>query len=497
MWAVAAIHLLLHLATNGRYGIFRDEFYYLACADHLDWGYVDHPPLSIALLAGQRALLGDSVQALRLLPGLVGVGLIVLAAIMARELGGGRFAQGLAALSVAIVPQYLVLTGFYSMNAFDLIFWAVAALLVVRIVRTDDPRLWLLLGLVTGLGLLNKISVLFFGAGLAVAMVLTPLRRHLLRPHPWLGGLVALALFVPHLLWQVRHDWPTLEFIRNATRYKIADVTPLQFLMAQGDEIHPLNAPVWIVGLWFLLASREGRRFRVLGIIYLVALAVMAIQKSKPYYLGPAYPMLLAAGAVALEGWTAERPWLRLRPALVAVLVLGGAFVAPLVVPLLPVETLIAYQRSLGLQAKPAEKQTLGPLPQHFADRFGWEELAEAVASVYESLPENERRAATILAANYGEAGALRYHGRRYGLPAAVSQHNNFYLWGPGPGSGAVVITVGIPIEDVQDAFESVTVGPRLESPYAMPYETRRPILVCRGLKVPLEDAWRRGKSYI
>ncbi|MFI5007507.1 MAG: glycosyltransferase family 39 protein [Solirubrobacterales bacterium] len=497
VWAVAAFHLLLHLATNGRYGIFRDEYYYLACADHLAWGYVDHPPLSIALLAVQKALLGDSVHAIRILPGLAGAALIVLAAVLARELGGGRFAQGLAALCVAIVPQYLVVTGFYSMNALDLLFWAVSALLVVRIVRTDDKHLWLLFGVVAGLGLLNKISMLFFGAGLAVALVLTPLRRHLLRPQIWLGGLVALAFFVPHIFWQVRNDWPTQEFIRNATRYKIADISPLQFLLAQGTEIHPWNAPVWIAGLWFLLAGREGRRFRALGIIYLVALAVMALQKSKPYYLGPAYPMLLAAGAVALERWTAERPWLRFRPAVVALLTLWGAVAAPLLVPLLPVETLIAYQRTLGIKPAAAEKQALGPLPQYFADRFGWEELAQAVASVYDGLSQDERRAATIVAGNYGEAGALRYHGRRYGLPPAVSQHNNFYLWGPGPGTGAVVIAVGIPIEDVRDAFESVTVGPRIESPYAMPYETQRPILVCRGLKIPLADAWRRGKRYI
>lgn len=495
--AVAVAHLLLHLATNGRYGIFRDEFYYLACADHLDWGYVDHPPLSIALLAAQRALLGDSVHALRVLPALAGAGLVLLAAVIAREMGGGRFAQGLTALCVAIVPQYLVVTGFYSMNAFDLLFWAAAALLAIRIVKTEDPRLWLALGAVTGLGLLNKISLLFFGLGLAVGVVLTPLRRQLLRPHPWLGGLLALALFAPHLLWQVRQDWPTREFIENATRYKIASLTPLQFLLAQLDEIHPFNLPVWLAGLGFLLFGREGRRFRVLGIVYLAALVAMAAQKSKPYYLGPAYPMLLAAGAVAIEGWTGARPWLRWRPALPAVLVAGGMLVAPLVVPLLPVEALIAYQRALGVRNTPAERHEMGPLMQHFADRFGWEEMARTVASVYEALAPEERRAASIVTANYGEAGALRYYGRRLGLPPAVSQHNSFYLWGPGPGSGEVVIAVGIPAEDLREAFLSVTVGPRVESPYAMPYETRHPVLVCRGLKPPLEEAWRRGKHYI
>ncbi len=497
-WGVAALHVLLHLATNGRYGIFRDEFYYLACADHLAWGYVDHPPLSIALLALQRALLGDSVHAIRLLPALAGAALILLAAVLARELGGGRFAQGLAALCVAIVPQYLVITGYYSMNALDLLVWAVGALLVIRMVKTDDDRLWLWLGAVLGLGLLNKMSPLFFATGLGAGVLLTPLRSHLRRPRLWLGGLLAGLLFLPHVLWQVANSWPTLEFIENATRYKNAEFSVAQFALAQILEIHPFLAPIVLLGLGWLFAHHEGRRFRVLGILYVTVFAVMALQKSKPYYLGPAYPMLLAAGAVAFEAGTAGWAWAgRARFALIAVLATGGLVVAPLVVPVLPIETLVRYEGALGLHAPASEKKQMGLLPQHFADRFGWEEMAQAVAGVYRALPPEERSEAIILASNYGEAGALRYYGRRLGLPPAVSQHNNFYLWGPGRGTGAVVITVGIPRGDLRDAFESVTVGPRLDSPYAMPYEIENPILVCRGLRLPLAEAWRRGKSFI
>jgi 4-amino-4-deoxy-L-arabinose transferase-like glycosyltransferase len=495
VFAVAAAHLFLHLVSLRGYGIFRDELYYLACADHLDWGYVDHPPLSIALLWGQRALLGESLGAIRVLPALVGVGLVFLAALLARELSGGRFAQGLAALAVAVVPQYLGITGFFSMNAFDLLFWAAAALVVARIVNTGDARLWLVLGALLGLGLQNKISVLFFGFGLAVALASTPLRSHLRQPHLWLGGLLAGVLFLPHLLWQARYDWPTLEFIRNAKQYKIADLTPLQFFGAQILEIHPLNAPLWLAGLVWLLAGREGRKFRVLGIIYVVAFVTMLLQKSKPYYLGPAYPMLLAAGAVAFEGWTRSRP--ALRPVLLAVLAVGGLLLSPLAIPLLPVETFIAYQRALGLAPVVAERSTLGPLPQHFADRFGWEEMAAAVAEAYDTLPENERAGAVIVTSNYGEAGALRYFGARHGLPPAVSQHNSYFFWGPGREKADVVIAVGMDAADLHEAFESVTEAGRVKSPYAMPYETRRPILVCRGLKLPLAEAWARGKRFI
>jgi 4-amino-4-deoxy-L-arabinose transferase-like glycosyltransferase len=493
--AVATATLLVHLVTSNGYGVFRDEFYYLACADHLDWGYVDHPPLSILLLWLQRALFGESMLAIRLLPALAHAGLVLLAAGIARKMSGGAFAQGLAGLAVAVAPGFLGIDGFFSMNAFDLLFWAAAALLVVRIVDTGDARLWLVLGLVLGLGLQNKISVLFFGFGLAVALVLTPLRSHLRRPWPWLAGLIAGLLFLPHVIWQVQNDWPTLEFIRNAKLHKIVAMSPLDFMTASVLEMHPLSAPLWVAGLVWLLGGREGRKYRVLGIIYVVALVTMVLQRSKPYYLSPAYPMLFAGGAVAFEAWSRTRPVLR--PVVVGVLAVGGVLIAPLAIPILPVETLIAYQGFLGLAPAAQERTDLGPLPQHFADRFGWEEMAAAVAEVYGRLPGDEKAKTLIATSNYGEAGALRYFGRRYGLPLAVSQHNSYFLWGPGRDSADVVITVGMSADDVADVFESVTEARRLESRYAMPYETRRPILVCRGLKIPLAEAWAQGRKYI
>ncbi len=497
VWALALGLVVLQLACGSRYGLVRDEFYYLACAEDLAWGYVDHPPLSIAVLAAVRALLGDGLLAVRLVPALLGGLLVLLAARLAGELRGGRFARGLAALSVTIAPQYLVLAGYYSMNAFDLVFWTLGALLVARLANGGDERLWLLLGVVLGLGLLNKISVAFFGAGLAAALVLTPLRRHLARPHVWLGGALAAVLFLPHVAWQMRHGWPTLEFIRNAQAGKIIALTPWQFFAAQFPEIHPLNALVWLPGLWFLLVTRAGRTWRALGIVYVVALLIFSVQHSKPYYLGPAYPLLLAAGAVALESWLRAPRLAWARPALVVLLALGGAAVAPLVVPLLPVEILIVYQQALGASPSAAEKHSPSPLPQHFADRFGWRELTDAVAQAYATLPAEERGQVLIVTSNYGEAGALNYYGRAHGLPRAVSQHNNYFLWGPGNlAAPRVVITVGMSADDLRESFASVTAAARFSSPYAMPYETRHAVHVCRGLKLPLDEAWRLGKHF-
>jgi hypothetical protein len=493
VWLIAAAVFLLEMAFGPRYGLCRDEYYYLACADHLAWGYVDHPPLSIAVLAAVKAVFGDSLLAVRLVPALLGALLVVLAGHLSRALGGGRFACILGALAVAAVPQYLGQAGYYSMNSFDLVFWTAAALLIARLTPETGSRPFVILGLILGLGLLNKVSVLFLGAGLAVALVATPLRRVLLRPGPWIAGGLAALLFAPHVLWQVKYGWPTLEFIQNAARYKNVALSPLEFFQRQIPEMGPPMAPLWLAGLGWLLFAPRARPYRSLGIIFVVAFVILAVQHSKPYYLGPAFPPLFAAGAVFVEGLS----WRWVRGAAVALVLASGAIAAPFAIPVLPIDTFIAYQHALGQTPKASERQDLGPLPQFFADRFGWQELTDAVARIYDGLPDEERTHAAIVTSNYGEAGALRYLGRSVGLPRAVSQHNSFYFWGPGQDDVSVAIIVGMDADDLRDAWTSVEVAGRFSSPYATPYEQSRPILVCRGLKLPLAEAWRQGKKFI
>jgi len=494
VWGLAVAVVIIEMAFGPRYGLFRDEYYYLACADHLGWGYVDHPPLSIAVLASVRAVLGDSLPAVRLVPALLGGALVLLGALLARALGGGRRAQLLGAVAIAAVPEYLGQAGCYSMNILDATFWAVAALLVARL--TPGERGWrrfVALGVVLGLGLLNKLSVLFFGAGLAVALVLTPLHKLLPKPGPWLAAAIAAVLFTPHLVWQVANGFPTREFIENATRYKNVALTPLQFLGGSVLEMNPVTAPLWVAGLGWLLAAKRARPFRSLGIVYLVALAILAAQHSKPYYLAPAYPPLLAAGAVLVENLR----WRWATAAAVVVLLVAGAGLAPFAIPVLPVEAFIAYQHWLGISPPQSERADSGVLPQFFADHFGWEELTQAVVAAYRSLPPDEQRQVVIVASNYGEAGALSYLGRRYGLPPAVSQHNSFYLWGPGRDRVALAILVGMDPDNLRSAWSSIEVAGRWHSRYAIPWQQRWPVLVCRGLKIPLQEAWRRGKHFI
>ncbi|MBI1815190.1 MAG: glycosyltransferase family 39 protein [Deltaproteobacteria bacterium] len=494
---VALVTFLLHGLTSGGYGYFRDEFYYLACSDRLAAGYVDHPPLSIWLLAGSRWLLGDSLLALHFLPALATALLVLVTGHLTRVLGGGRWAQALAAVAAAVAPVYLVVGNFYSMNAFEPLLWTVGALIVVHLIHTDDARWWLALGLVIGLGLENKHSMLFFGLGLSVAVVATPLRRHLFRRWVWLGALVALVLFLPNLLWQFRYGFPTLEFMRNAQLFKNAPLSLTQFVGQQILMVHPVTLPLWLAGLCWYFATSAGRRYRALGWIYVVVFALLVLQRGKAYYLAPAYPPLLAAGAIAFATWTDRRArWLR--SAYLALLLAGGFVLAPLGLPILPADTLVGYARALGVQeGVKAETNELGQLPQHFADMFGWSEMVDTVADVYNRLPADDRARCAIYAQNYGEAGAIDFLGRTHGLPHALSGHNNYWLWGPGNVTGEVVIVVGGSAADLAGFCETVEQVAVTHCRYCMPFENNRPIFLCRNHQGRLQQIWAQLKRYI
>ena len=502
----AAIKLLIHLSVGRGYGYFRDEFYYVACSEHLAWGYVDQPPLSILVLWIGRHLIGDSVMAIRFLAALAGAATVFLVGWMASRFGGGRFAQALAMTAAIVAPMYLGLSGFFSMNAFDLLFWAAAGAVLVRILEqagdgasgSVDLRLWLLLGAVLGLGLLNKISVLWLGFGLFAGLILTPARRLLLSRGPWFAGGLAFLIFLPHIVWQIVHGWPTLEFIANATGNKMRTVALVEFFSAQLLTMHPANAPIWLAGLIFLLFMAGGRRFRLIGWIYIGVMVILLVNRtSRPGYLSPAYSMLFAAGGVAIEGWLAKLRWRRIaQTVLLVLLVLNGAALAPLALPVLDVEDYIAYASELGIGPSTSERKELRELPQHYADMFGWNELVATLAGIYHTLPEEDKAEAAFFVYNYGEAGAIDLLGRRYDLPRATSGHNNYWLWGIRDYSGEVMIIVGGSREGHLRVFEEAELVGATDCHYCMPYEDDQPIFVVRDLKIPLEEIWPQLKHY-
>jgi 4-amino-4-deoxy-L-arabinose transferase-like glycosyltransferase len=477
--------LLIHLLTSHGYGYFRDELYATACSKHLAWGYVDQPPFSEFLLAIIGKLLGYSQFAIRLLPALCGAAITLLIGRVAMELGGNRFAQVLAATSYMVGGVYLAIGNYYSMNCFDHLFWIVAILLLVRILKGADTRLWVLFGLVAGLGLENKYSMGFLGLGLIAGLALTPARKHFLDKWLWVGGALAALLFLPHVLWEVHHQFPTVEFMRNVTLIKNLPMSPWAFIGQCVLLVHPLTLPVWVAGLFYLFFSPPKKELRALGWIFVAALAILLSTHSKPYYFAPAFLIVLPAGAVAIEGFLARHDWNWPKPAYLALLLLGGALLAPMVLPVLPPDSLARYQARIGIRASTGERSEARlKLPQILADRLGWPEMTGQVAEIYQHLSPQEKAECVIGASNYGEAGAIDLLAKQYGLPNAVSTHNNYWFWGPGTKPGNVLLVVGGSKHDYEELYEDVQVAATC-------------IYLCRKPKTTLQAYWRTHHNFI
>jgi len=492
---LAIVKLLFHLLTAGRYGIFRDELYYLACSEHLAFGYVDQPPLIAFITWMARHLFGESLLGLRLLPALAGAATVWLAGKLAREMGGRVFAQGLAALAVIAAPVFLLFHHWLTMNAFEPLIWLGCAWCIVRAINQGDPRCWLGFGLLIGLGMENKYSTAFFALAVFVALLLTPQRRFLSNAWIWAGALCSLLIFLPNLIWLIRHDFPFLELMHNI-RGSGRDVVrgPVAFIADQAMLMNPVLFPLWLGGLFWLFLNRNGSRYRILGWTYVLMLVAFIVLKGKNYYLAAAYPMLLAGGAVAFESITrASGRWSR--RVYVGLIVAVACLLAPMGVPVLPVEAYIRYQKAIGLEPPKAENQPTGPLPQHFADEFGWEAMALEVARVYHELPPERRAVTAIFANSYGQAGAIDFFGKKYGLPKAISNHQSYWLWGPRDYTGESVIVLGSDGTGDREHFASVEVVGRTYHPYSRRDEHFE-IFLCRDLNTTLPALWPKTKKW-
>ncbi len=493
--SLALAKLLFHLLIANRYGIFRDELYYLACAEHLDAGYVDQPPLVAFVTWIARHLFGDSLVGLRFLPALAGATTVWLTGKLARDLGGGAFAQAFAALAAFAAPVFLLMHHWLTMNAFEPLIWLACTCCIVRAINHDEPRSWLWFGVLIGLGMETKYSAAFFAFAVVGAVLLTPQRRFLADKWIWLGALCSLLIFLPNLIWLIRHDFPFLELMRNI-RSTNRDVVrgPVAFIVDQAMMMNPILFPLWVGGLGWLFFSEEGSRFRILGWIYAFLLVAFIVLKGKNYYLAPAYPMLFAAGGVVFEN--VSRLGLRWsRPVYVALVVAVTCLIAPLSVPVLSPENYVRYQKALGLEPLKAENQPTGPLPQHFADEFGWEEMAREVGRVYNALPPEERAKTAIFANNYGEAGAIDFFGKKYGLPKAICNHQSYWLWGPREYTGEIVIVLGSDGTGDRKRFATVEAVGRTDHPYSRRDE-QFDVFLCRDLNTTLQARWPMAKKW-
>jgi hypothetical protein len=473
--AVAVAELAVLIATASRYGYHRDELYFLQAGRHTAFGYDDQPPLTPLIGRASTALFGDSVRGLRVLPALAIALCVVLTALIARNLGGGRRAQLTA--SACLAASTILFAGHQLSTAtFDILAWAALLWLVSLILAGGDPRLWLAAGAIAGLGLENKHLALLLLGSLAVAGVVTR-RRDLLRgPWPRLGGALALALWAPNLIWQARHGWPQLDLAgdissEDPTAFR-AGLLPFQLVV-----ISPFLAPVWIAGLLWLLRADEARRFRMLGAGYLVLLAACLLVAARWYYPAGWYAALLAAGGVALERWLDSRAH---RAVLVAAVAASAAVAAVVSLPVVP-------ERNLHSTPVTDVNEDVGEM-------VGWPRFVDALARVHDALPPSDRARAVIFTANYGEAGAVARFGPARGLPTAYSGHNAYWRFGRPPDGARPVIVVGF--EDpgyLARFFTGCRQVARFDNGLEVDNDEQDgPIWLCLGTREPWRQLWPR-----
>ncbi len=501
MWIVLAIalaKLLFHCYFNNRYGYFRDEFDYMACGDHLAWGYVDQPPMIPFLIHVCRAVLGDSLRSIRFIPALASSLLVVQTAVLAREFGGRRFALLLSAVTIVVAPQYLSNGGLLGTNCLEPNLWMGCAYLAILAIKRDAPRNWLWFGVVAGLGMEEKYSIALFGFGIVVGLLLTAQRRAFANKWIWLGGLAAFLIFLPNFLWNVHYDWPFIQLMRGI-KAEGRDVVlgPWQYFFQQTLLVLPLTAPIWISGLIALFFSQRLKVYRVLGWSYLVCYTVFFVLHGKNYYLAPIYPRLLAAGAVTIEN-AIDRPRLTwMKPVIVILLLASGIHIAPIVVPVLSPDRFIAYTKYLPFKLPVMEHgHERAALPQWYADQFGWEEIVAETAQAWNRLTPAERGDCGIFAQDYGQAGAIDFLGRRYGLPPALSGHQTYFLWGPRGYSGNCMIVLDDNKETLEQLWDNVEyVGTSADNPSAL--EKNIDVFICKGAKFgTLAQLWPKLKHW-
>jgi hypothetical protein len=490
--AVAALlTFAIHLIANPHYGFFRDELYFIVCGFRPDWGYVDQPPLVPLLTAGSQ-LFGTSLFLLRAVPALFAAGCVYLTCLLVIELGGGTFAQVAAALLAALTP---VLNAFGTKMSTDvpgLVFWPLIALLVARIANGAGARLWIWVGVAFGLCAEAKYTVFFYLAGIIAGLALTAQRRILITPWFLAGIAAGAAIALPSFLWQAAHGWPFLEMIAHQQNTEVVRHSPAGYVVQEILITNPLLAAVWVFGLVYAFARSE---LRWIGWTYVVLIAFMIAGDGRNYYPADVYPLLIAAGALGIERTAALN---RFRTAIVAAIAVISMLTIPFVFPVMAEAQLAAAiatgQRMVSLHLQTARHDD-APITQIFADMHGWPELTATVARVYDALPPAQRAHAAIFASNFGEAGAIDVYGKAYGLPPAISGHNNYWIWGPRGYDGSVLIEVN-GICGPEFARQRIAVA-HFYDRWAMPTENGLPISLCYGLKEPVPHYWATVKTFI
>jgi 4-amino-4-deoxy-L-arabinose transferase-like glycosyltransferase len=491
----ALVTLAVHLIGNAHYGFFRDELYFIICGFHPDWGYVDQPPV-VPLLAAGTQLFGHSLFWLRAVPALFAAGGAYVTCLLVIEMGGGVFAQCFAALAYLLTGVLLAFGMKVGPDEVGLWTWPLAALYVLRIVKGGDPRLWLAAGALIGISLESKYTVIFFALALFAGLAFAPQRRLLASRWFLAGAGIAMLIALPNFIWQAAHGFPMWELLRAGQNGKNTTPGPVLYLLQQVLITSLAPALVWIAGLIWLFREKATR---FLGYAYVVLILEMIVLHGKHYYPADVYPILIAAGGVAMERWIGS---VALRTLVTAGIAAAGIALVPFSLPVLGEQQMLAYEAGvsnvlhISRAAMATEHHKNAKLPSDWADMHGWPELADAVAGVYNALPADQKAQAVIAASNYGEAAAIDFFGKQYGLPPAVSGHNNYWLWGTHGYSGNVVIDVNGDCGAQEHLFRSVRLATTFSSAWGQSYEQELPIMVCTGIAKPISEIWPGLKNY-
>lgn len=486
-----------------QYGYFIDELYAIDLSKHLAWGYIQIPPLMPWGLAITRFLFGESLFAIHILPAVYGVITLIVIREIAKKMGANLLAQVLVLACVLFSPMFVTTHAMVSCDGLDGLCWALCLYALLSLITTENKKYWLYFGVFAGLGLMSKFNIVYLGFGVVVAMFFTTERKYFLTWQFWLSGIIALLIFSPYLFGisaAVRQC--TLEYM-SQYHLRTASLTVGGFIKQQILTMNPLSFPIWALGLYYFLIHKEGKKFRLFGLAYFIMSAACIIQQAKFYVVVPFYPILFVGGAVFIENIIHKFKYFRIVAIIYTVLiVLAGLLLLPLSRPILPPDVLVKYLESTHLfrpgSQMDTERRPQGLLPQHFADRFGWEEMVAKIAQIYYSLPEKQRANTVIITSSYGAAGAVNLYGKKYHLSGAISPYLQHYIWGyKNLNQDSTLIVKGYPLAEIKKSCKEVKLVGEVYSKYAMPdgSSSTGKIYLCRGFKKPVSQIWEQSKN--
>jgi hypothetical protein len=484
---LCVVKLLIHFLANGNYGFHRDELLHLSVSEHLSWGFMEFPPF-IAVVGKLSHLLFDySLFGVRLFPTLAGMSILVLCCLMAKEMGGDLKSILLSGVCfLAFLPFYRNHTLFQPV-AFDQLFWMLGFYFLIRYINTNHHQYLLLLGITSGVALMNKYTFLVWGLGLVVGLIFFERGRVFRERWLYIAGAIALIVVLPNVIWQYQHNFPILIHHAKLSEIQLSQQDVSKFGIDQLK--YPFTLAISLIGLFALFKDENLKRYCSIGISVITIFIVMWIMRSKPYYFFGAYPVLFAVGAVrVVQLFRYKWIW---TDVVVGVLILTTIPFIPDLTPILPVEQHVKWSQR---EVRPDGRVIL---TNDYADMFGWEEQVKLVDSVYRSLSDEDRKRCVIWAQNYGEAGAIKILGHKYGLPDPICVHGSFWLWGAGDKKGDVCISIGNEESSINRVFGEKILVRMIHHKYAIEEEQNIPVYICREPLIDLRETWPRLEKYV